>query len=66
MAKPVVGKLDEDELNSDWLGSLRLSKKAQKGDVKAKQELEKRESIKMVPLTDAEQKKIDLIFERME
>lgn len=66
MVKPIVGKLDGDELNSDWLGSLRLSEKAQKGDIEAKQKLEKRESTKMVPLTDAEEKEINSIFERME
>ena len=53
-----VGRLDGDLMNSDWLASKRLAKKAAKGDVEARKELRRRENTKMVPLTKKEEAEI--------
>ena len=58
--KVFVGNLDGDELNSDWLGSMRLMKKAEKGDVEARKELARREKSKMTyTLTEEQKAEID-------
>ena len=53
-----VGQLDGDLMNSDWLASARLRRRAAKGDMKARKELRKRENTKMVPITKEEEEDI--------
>ena len=53
-----VGRLDGDLLNSDWLASARLRRKAAKGNVAARKELRRRENTKMVPITKEEEEDI--------
>jgi len=58
MAKLPVENIDQDLLNQDWLGSVRLMKKAAKGDAAARKELKERENTKYVPLTEEEKDEI--------
>jgi hypothetical protein len=56
MAKKIILNLDSNQLNSDWLGSMRILKDKKKSKIEKRAELAERELEELVEFDDLEEK----------